>query len=94
MNLARRLVVILLLVAVAGCADKNIDTAKLQSTFQGWTERRAELDKGIAEISNRNYPAALEAMERVAYAPNLTKEQRKLVQDVIAKLKEGIRKSS
>jgi outer membrane protein assembly factor BamD (BamD/ComL family) len=92
MNLAKRLAALLLIALFAGCSNKNIDTAKLQSLFQDSGDNKVFVDQGVDAISKTNYPAALETLEKLAYRPHLTKEQRETLQDVISKLKDRVRK--
>lgn len=93
MNLVKRFAVLLLLAFVVGCSHK-IDTTKLQNVFQSADgEYKAYLDQGVDAISKTNYAAALDPLEKLAYRPRLTKEQRQELQDVIAKVKDQVRKS-
>lgn len=92
MKLAKRFAAILLITFAAGCS-KNIDTTKLQAAFPNNEGGYQDLvNQGVDAISKTNYPAALESLEKLTYRPRITKEQRVAVQDVIAKLKERIRK--
>jgi outer membrane protein assembly factor BamD (BamD/ComL family) len=93
MNLAKRFGALLLIAFIAGCSHKNIDTTKLQAAF---TSNGAVSDdlvtQGVDAISKTNYPVALESLEKLAYRQHVSKEQRVAIQDVIAQLKERIRK--
>ena len=93
MTLAKRLAAILLIAFLAGCSNKNIDTTKLQAAFPTNDGGNQELvTQGVDAISKTNYPAALDTLEKLAYRPRISKEQRTAVQDVIAQLKDRIRK--
>jgi outer membrane protein assembly factor BamD (BamD/ComL family) len=89
MKLAKRFAALLLIAFVAGCSHKNIDTTKLQAAFNSNDEF---VTRGVDAISKTNYPVALDSLEKLTYRANITKEQRIVVQDVIAQLKERIRK--
>jgi hypothetical protein len=93
MTLAKRFAALLLVVFLAGCSSKNIDTTKLQAAFASNEGGNQEfVTQGVDAISKTNYPAALETLEKLAYRPRITKEQRIEVQNVIAQLKDRIRK--
>ena len=93
MNLATRLAAILLIALVAGCSHKNIDTTKVQAAFPTNDGGNQELvTQAVDAISKTNYPAALDTLEKLSYRPQITKEQRIEVQNVVAQLKERIRK--
>jgi hypothetical protein len=71
-----------------GCSNKEIDTAKLQSTFQDVTpEVRPYLDQGIAAIKAGKFAEALPALQHVAYATKMNPEQRLVLEDAIKKVK-------
>jgi outer membrane protein assembly factor BamD (BamD/ComL family) len=92
MKLAKRFGAMLLIALLAGCSNKNIDTTKLQSAFPSGDSNQDLVAPGVDAISKTNYPAALDTLEKLAYRPHITKEQRIAVQDVISQLKERIRK--
>jgi outer membrane protein assembly factor BamD (BamD/ComL family) len=93
MTLVKRLAALLLVAFLAGCSNKNIDTTKLQAAFPTNDGGNQELvTQGIDAISKTNYPAALDTLEKLSYRPQITKEQRIEVQNVVAQLKERIRK--
>ena len=72
----------------AGCSKQEIDTAKLQTAFQSATpEVRTYLDQGIAAIQAAKFSEALPALQHVAYAAKMSKEQRLLLEDAIKKVK-------
>jgi len=72
----------------AGCSNQVIDTAKLQSAFQSAPpDVRAYLDTGVAAISAGKFSEALPALQRVAFAAQMTQEQRLILTDTIKKVK-------
>ena len=72
----------------AGCSNHEIDTAKLQSAFQTTTpDAQAWLDQGIAAINAGKFSEALPALQHVAYAAKMSKEQRLILEDAIKKVK-------
>jgi len=72
----------------AGCSNRDVDVAKLQSSFQSAdASTRAELDKGIAAISAGKFADALPPLRYVAYSTKLTKDQRVILEDSIKKVK-------
>ena len=93
MNLAMRLASLVFAISLVACSNKNIDTAQLQNMFQSSPENKPDIDQAVAAINSTNYPSALESLEKVAYRPKLSKEQRQFLQDTIGKVKERIRKS-
>jgi hypothetical protein len=71
-----------------GCSNREIDTPKLQTAFQSAEpDVRARLDQGIAAIRAGQFSEALPALQHVAYAAKMTKEQRLILQDAIKKVK-------
>jgi hypothetical protein len=74
--------------AAAGCSDQTIDTAKLQTAFQSApADVRAYLDTGVAAISAGKFSDALPALQHVAFAATMTKDQRLILTDTIKKVK-------
>ena len=73
---------------VTGCSNKEIDTVKLRSVFQDVApEARTYLDTGIADIQAGKFTEALPALQHVAYAAKMNKDQRLLLEDAIKKVK-------
>jgi outer membrane protein assembly factor BamD (BamD/ComL family) len=94
MKVVTRLAAMLLIAIVAGCSNKNIDTTKLQNAFPSNEGGSQDLiAQGVDAISKTNYPAALDTLEKLAYRPHLTKEQRQILEEVIDKLKDRVRNS-
>jgi hypothetical protein len=76
----------------AGCTNREVDTAKLQSAFQTADQGiRTEVDQGIADIKAGNYSAASDVLQHVAFAGKLTKEQRLILQDSMKKVRAKIK---
>ena len=73
---------------LTGCSNQEIDTAKLQSAFQSVTpEARAQLDQAVAAINAGKFSEALPALQHVAYAAKMNKDQRLILEDAIRKVK-------
>ena len=82
------LLAVLMAWCAAGCSNQEIDTAKLQGAFQAaLPEVRAQLDQGVAAINAGKFSEALPALQHVAYAAKMNKEQRLLLLDAIKKVK-------
>jgi hypothetical protein len=74
--------------AATGCSDQKIDTAKLQSAFQSAApDVRAYLDTSVTAISAGKFSEALPALQHVAFAATMTKDQRLILTDTIRKVK-------
>jgi hypothetical protein len=72
----------------AGCSNQEVDTVKLQSAFQSAPQDvRAKLDEGIADINAGKFSEALPALQHVAYAAKMSKEQRLILEGAIKKVK-------
>ena len=71
-----------------GCSNQEIDTAKLQSAFPSATpDVQAWLDQGVAAIHAGKFSEALPALQHVAYAAKMSREQRLILEDAIKKVK-------
>jgi hypothetical protein len=72
----------------AGCSNQEIDTAKLQTAFQSAPpEVRSFVDTGVTAISAGKYSDALPVLQHVAFAAQMSKEQRQILTDTIKKVK-------
>jgi hypothetical protein len=72
--------------AVSGCSNKNIDTAKVRAAFQSLSgDARQYLDTGLKAIDESNYVAAVRPLKTLAYKVKLDKDQRDILEDTIAK---------
>ena len=73
--------------ALLGCSNKNIDTAKVREAFQSLSgDARQYLDQGLKEIDQSNYVAAVRPLKKVAYTAKLDNNQRVILEDTIAKV--------
>ena len=71
-----------------GCTNREIDTPKLQTAFQSAPpDVRAYLDQGITAIRAGKFSEALPALQHVAFAAKMSKEQRLILEDAIKKVK-------
>ncbi len=88
-----RFIAVIALLALAGCGPPKVDTAALQGAFQSAPDEiKAELDKGITAINGTNFAAALPPLQKVAYGMKMTKEQRAVMEDTIARVRAHIKK--
>jgi hypothetical protein len=73
--------------AVAGCSEKNIDTAQVRAAFPSLNgEAKQDLDEGLAAIDQSNYVAAVKPLQKVEYLVKLDQNQRLLLKDTLAKV--------
>ena len=85
--LQRLLLAGLLAWGAAGCSNREIDIPKLQTAFQSAApDVRASLDKGVAAINAGKFSEALPALQHVAFAAKMSKEQRLILTDTIKKV--------
>lgn len=71
-----------------GCSNKNIDTAQVRSAFQSVAGApRQQLDEALADIDASNYVAAIEPLRKVAYSVKMDVTQRKIFEDMAAKVR-------
>jgi hypothetical protein len=103
MNMTKWIMICLLAVALApvGCSKKDsqtsgqpqavtLDVPKLRAAFAAASpELKAQSDDIIRNIEfGRSYSAGLAALEKLAGAPDLTEEQKKVVADVMGQVKQ------
>jgi hypothetical protein len=103
MNMTKWIIICLLAIALApiGCGKKDsqpagqapagtIDVPKLQSAFATASpELKALSDEAIKYVQfGRSYPAGLESLDKLANAPGLTDDQKKVVADVTGQVKQ------
>jgi hypothetical protein len=103
MNMIKWIMICLLAVALApvGCGKKEsqpsspgqavrIDVPKLQSAFATASpELKAMSDEAIKYVQfGRNYSTGLATLEKLAGSPGLTEEQKKVVDEVTAQVKQ------
>jgi hypothetical protein len=76
-------------VAVVGCSNSNIDTAKVRAAFPSLAgDAKAHLEQGLAAIDAGNFTAAVPPLEKAAYEIKMDKNQRKLLEDTLKKARE------
>lgn len=103
MKMTKWIMICLLAVALApvGCSKKDsqtsimpqvvtLDVPKLRAAFDAASpELKALADNAIRNIEfGRSYSAGLATLEKLAGAPDLTEEQKKVVTDVIGQVKQ------
>jgi hypothetical protein len=72
--------------AVSGCSNKNIDTAKVRAAFQSLSgDGRQYLDQGLKAIDDNDYAAAVRPLKILAYKVKLDKNQSDILEDTITK---------
>ena len=72
--------------AVSGCSNKNIDTAKVRAAFPSLSgEAKQNLDMGLQAIDQSNYQAAVRPLKSIAYKVKMDKNQRDILEDTITK---------
>ncbi len=74
-----------LAVGLAACSKKNeVDTAKLQKSFQtADSATQSTVNKAIVAIQSADYTEALNELKKVAGQAKLTPEQQQTVKDTI-----------
>jgi hypothetical protein len=73
--------------AVSGCSNNDIDTAKMRAAFQSLSgDAKQYLDQGLKAIDENNYAAAVRPLKTLAYKVKLEKNQRDILEDTIAKV--------
>jgi hypothetical protein len=81
----------LTLLAVTGCSNKDIDTAKIRTAMQSLEEgQKAQLEAGLTAIEAGKYKDALLPLRKVAFGAKLSKDQGKLLKDTMDKLQAKI----
>jgi hypothetical protein len=78
----------LLCLAASGCSNKNIDTAKVREAFQSVSgDSRAQLEEALKDIEASNYVAAVKPLRTVAYTVRMDANQRKVLEEMMKKLR-------
>jgi hypothetical protein len=73
--------------AVSGCSEKKIDTAKVRDALQSLTGgARQNLDQGLKAIDEGDYAAAVRPLKTIAYKVKLNKAQTAILEDTITKV--------
>ena len=87
----KRLILILTMTGVAwlavlGCSNNNIDTAKVRASFSSLTgEAKDDLELGLKAIDQSNYVAAIRPLKVLALKVKMDKTQSRILEDTIAK---------
>ncbi|HWD18623.1 MAG TPA: hypothetical protein VHB20_05045 [Verrucomicrobiae bacterium] len=72
---------------LAGCSDSEIHPDKVRAALQGLPDdQKAKLETGLTAVAANHYAAALPPLQSVAFGAKLTKEQRDVLKDTIAKV--------
>jgi hypothetical protein len=72
--------------AVLGCSNHNIDTAKVRAAFPSVTgEAKDDLELALKAIDESNYVAAVRPLKVLAIKVKMDKDQRLILEDTIAK---------
>ena len=79
--------------ALAGCSNPNVDTAKVRASLQSIEPGpKAQLEAALSAIDAGKYTDALLPLRKVSFDAKLDKKQRKVVENTIAKVKAKISK--
>jgi hypothetical protein len=77
--------------ALVGCSNPNVDTAKVRASLQSiGPDQKAQLELALSAIDAGKYNEALLPLRKVAYSAKLDKDQIKLVKDTIEKVRAKI----
>jgi hypothetical protein len=80
--------VALICVCAMGCSNHNIDTAKVRAAFPSIDgDAKAQLETGLSAIDSSNYVAAVKPLEKAAYEIKMDKNQRKILEDTLKKVR-------
>ncbi len=78
----------LLCLAASGCSNKNIDTAKVREAFQSVSgDAKEQLEEALKDIEASNYVAAVKPLRTVAYTVRMDANQRKVLEEMMKKLR-------
>jgi hypothetical protein len=73
--------------AVAGCSNNNIDTAKVRAAFPALSgDTKDFLEQALKAIDQSNYVAAVRPLKVVALKVKMDKNQTLLMEDTLAKV--------
>ena len=74
-------------VALVGCSDQNVDTAKLRAALQSLDgAQKAQLELALSDIDSGKYKEAVLPLRKIGFGAKLTKEQAKILQDTMTKV--------
>jgi hypothetical protein len=77
--------------ALVGCSNPNVDTAKVRAGLQSiGTDQKVQLETALSAIDAGKYKEALLPLRKVAYTAKLDKAQTKLLANTIAKVRAKI----
>jgi hypothetical protein len=77
--------------ALVGCSNPNVDTAKVRADLQSiGADQKVQLEMALSAIDAGKYKEALLPLRKVAYAAKLDKKQTKIVKDTIEKVRAKI----
>jgi hypothetical protein len=72
----------------AGCSNHNIDTAKVRAAFPSIDgDAKEQLETGLSAVDAGNYVAAVKPLEKASYEMKMDKDQRKILQDTLKKVR-------
>ncbi len=79
--------------ALAGCSNSNIDTAKVRAGLQSIEPaQKAELEVALSAIDAGKYKDALLPLRKIAFGAKLDKNQSKILKDTLKKVQTKIAK--
>jgi cytochrome c-type biogenesis protein CcmH/NrfG len=79
---------------LVGCSNPDVDTAKVRAALQSiGNEQKVQLDLALSAIDAGKYNEALQPLRKVIYGAKLDKNQRKLMEETIAKVRAKIAKA-
>ena len=79
--------------ALVGCSNTNIDTAKVRAGLQSiGADQKVQLEMALSAIDAGKYKEALLPLRKIAFGAKLDKTQRKIVKDTIEKVRAKIAK--
>jgi hypothetical protein len=87
-------VAVLAAFAIAGCANSNIDTAKVKASLEPALSatQRVDLDLALSAIQSGKYKDAWGPLRKIAMSVKLDPEQNKMLKDTMAKVQAKIDK--
>jgi uncharacterized lipoprotein NlpE involved in copper resistance len=86
-------VVSFVFLALVGCSNPNVDTAKVRAALQSIAaDQKVQLEMALSAIDAGKYKEALLPLRKVAYGAKLDKNQIQIVQDTIEKVRAKIAK--
>lgn len=85
----------LLLSSSSGCKSRaEIETGQLEHSFQNAADvERSLIQQALSAIRTKNYPSALELLNKLARSPRLTPTQQESLRDLILQVEEKLREN-